>query len=166
MVFPRRRVLPPVLLLDFIPLHKVLGRMSQERMGHKGSLGLYSASFCTVHISQLQLAGPAVWYAIFWSQPLRICHSAINTRMSYVWYFALYLWLCSFQKYLHLFTDEIMKDRFTKYFLPEYSSHVYSDIPGVQGYTHVSRWTSDAFPLWYMKENRVSLSPIFYVSLC
>lgn len=59
-----------------------------------------------------------------------------------------------------------MKDRFTKYFLPEYISHVYSGVPGVQVHTHVSRQTSNAFPLWYMKGNRVSLSLIFYVLLC
>lgn len=52
-MFPRGKVLPPVLLLDFISLQKVLGRMCKERMGYRGSLGLWSACSCIVHISKL-----------------------------------------------------------------------------------------------------------------
>lgn len=40
--------------------------------------------------------------------------------------------------HLYLFTCKNVKDRYMKYFLPEYSRDVYSGVPGVQVYTHVS----------------------------
>lgn len=49
---------------------------------------------------------------------------------------------CSFFQqdlHLYLFTCESVKDRYTKYFLPEYSSDVYSGVPGIQVYTRVSQ---------------------------